>query len=291
MSDGEEYEEEVATPEEALQICDFFIMSSPIGEVDEVVTDLKTLVNKNEEVLTDAALAEILQSYNTQMMETGKSPDTDEPLIVCAQGKVSANTFVDPSTGNVHTYDHAQRKFTSTTDEKSDVPAEIGAYRSAIARAARDYLTENYTRGKAASTTYANADGTVTVAIAAKNIHLGNFWTGSIRATYTLNVSSQGDAKIAASIKISSHYFENANVQLDANKEAELDVEVGDAKATANSVKSAINLFESAYQSSLEEMYVNMRRKTFRSMRQFLPPDKQFLNWNINAHSVASTLR
>jgi hypothetical protein len=289
MSD-EEYENEQSTPEEQLQIADFFIMSSPRGEVNEVVKDVKKLINSTEEILTNEKLSEILGNYNVENMISAVASDTGEKVLVSETGRVSANTFVDPSTGNVHTMNHVDRKFTSTTDQKQVLSPEVEAQRKAIARAARDYLVANYSEGKSVNTTYGSDDGLITVCTSAENINLGAFWTGSIRSTYTVNVSSSGSAELNCNMKINSHYFESANVQLAAEKSGTKTVTIGDAKTSARSIATAIDDFETEYQNNLEEMYVEMHRNTFKSMRQFLPPNKQFMNWNIGAHNVARSV-
>jgi capping protein alpha len=285
---SEEYdEEEAAPPAERLQIADFFIMNSPAGEVDEVVKDVKVLVNSDSDVLTDAKTAEILSNYNVERMEFAKAPDTDEPVIVCGAGKVTRDTFVDPSTGKIHEFDHVTRKFTGTTDEVQTLPENIEAYRSAIARAARDYIAANYTEGKCFNTTYGSDDGKIICCLSAKNVHLGNYWSGSWRSVYQLNVASEGKATLECSVNLGSHYFEDGNVQLHCEKKKSVDIVIGDAKATAAAVAKAIGEYEANFQNSLEELYVNMHRTTFKAMRRFLPPNGQFMTWNINAHNVA----
>lgn len=288
---SEEYDEEAsAPPAERLQIADFFIMNSPAGEVDEVVKDVKVLVNAEENVLTDEKVSEILAAYNVERMETGKAPDTNEPVIVCSAGKVSATTFVDPSTGKIHEYDHLTRKFTGTTDQVQTLPENVESYRAAIARAARDYITANYTEGKCVNTTYGSEDGKIICCLSAKNVHLGNFWSGSWRSVYQLSVASEGKTSLECSVNLGSHYFEDGNVQLHSEKKASVDIVVGDAKATGQAVAKAIGEFETNFQNSLEELYVNMHRTTFKDMRRFLPLNSTFINWNINSHNIARTV-
>ena len=107
---------------------------------------------------------------------------------------------------------------------------------------------------------------------------------------YKLDVSSQGSTNLTCEVNIESHYFEDGNVQLHSKKEKTVPIAVGDAKATARAIGSAINDFEATFQNSLEELYVNMHRTTFKSMRRFYPPNGTFITWNINAHNVANTV-
>jgi capping protein alpha len=265
-------------------------MNAPVGEVDDVVKDVKVLVNKDSEVLTAEKTSEILAAYNTARMTWDTAPDSQEPLIVSAHGQVDSTSFVNPGTGNVIQFDHDTRKFTTLTDQKQTLSENVEGYRSEIARAVRDYLRSSYTDGKAVSTTYGNDDGTITACISCKNVHLGNFWTGSLRSTYSLNVSSEGDVKMNGSVKLESHYFEDGNVQLHSDNKSDFAITVGDAKSTARAIASAISEFETSFQNSLEEIYVNMHRTTFKSMRRFYPPSGTFMTWNLAAHNVARTV-
>ena len=90
-------------------------MSTPVGEIDEVVKDVKLLVNKDEEILTDEKVGELLVQYNLEKMVSAKAPDTQEPVLVSAAGRVSDTSFVDPSTGNVHEFNHITRAFTGVS--------------------------------------------------------------------------------------------------------------------------------------------------------------------------------
>jgi capping protein alpha len=52
-----------ASPEEKLKIASHFILSSPNGEVDEVIADVKTLVG-DKNLLSDAVVEKLLRQYN-----------------------------------------------------------------------------------------------------------------------------------------------------------------------------------------------------------------------------------
>jgi len=84
------------------------------------------------------------------------------------------------------------------------------------------------------------------------------------------------------------HYFEDGNVQLHTNYDKSQSITVGDAAETGTEISKALNKIESEFQSNLEEMYVNMHRTTFKSMRRFLPITRQPMTWSSAAHSFAS---
>lgn len=65
---------------------------------------------------------------------------------------------------------------------------------------------------------------------------------------------------------------------------------VQDPESTGASVATALEKFETSFQSNLEEMYVEMHKNTFKKMRRMLPKTRQLMNWSSAAHGVASSL-
>jgi capping protein (actin filament) muscle Z-line, alpha len=60
-----------------------------------------------------------------------------------------------------------------------------------------------------------NYAGEITIIISAKNVALHNFWSGSWRSVFTINVLKPGGkSQLNAKVKINVHYFEDGNVQL-----------------------------------------------------------------------------
>jgi hypothetical protein len=172
----------------------------------------------------------------------------------------------------------------------------VESYRSALSAALSSYLSECFKPHKAALAVYGADNGQLTVCISARNVSLGNFWTGSWRAVYSLTVpqaaAGGGGAAAAASelkggVKVSVHYFEDGNVQLHSACELSASVLVDQPDSLARKVADAVSKFESEYQGALEEMYVNMHRTTFRAMRRLLPVNRQKFVWDAAAHSLA----
>jgi len=279
----EEYEQ--ATPEQKLNIATYFVMSSPTGEIEDVITDVKKLVNDNA-VLNDEALVKILANYNTEQLTSAADPDGNQ-VLVTTYGQVSADLFLDPNTGRVFRFDHRKRKITEVTEQKQVLKEEIAKYRSAIATSLSSYIESNYKEGKCVTAVYGADNGTVTVCVSAKNVHLGNFWTGGWRSVFSLNVGKMGATEMKANVKINVHYFEDGNVQLNTHVDKTINITVtSDEEATGKNVAVAVAQIESEFQSQLEEMYVNMHRTTFKSMRRFLPVNRQPMIWNLAAHSL-----
>jgi len=279
-------EAEQATPEQKINIATYFLMSSPTGEIEDVITDVKKLVN-DPAVLSEEALTKILANYNTEQLTSANDPDGNSVLIT-TYGQVGQDLFLDPNTGRVLRFDHRKRKITEATEQKQVLRDDIAKYRSAIATSLNGYIEANYKEGKCVYAVYGADNGVITVCISAKNVHLGNFWTGSWRSVFSLNVSKSGASEMKANVKINVHYFEDGNVQLNTHVDKTVPITVqADEEATGKNVAVAIAAVESEFQSQLEEMYVNMHRTTFKLLRRFLPVNRTPMVWNLAAHSLA----
>jgi len=275
--------------EQKLNIATYFLMSSPTGEVDDVVTDVLKLVDKS--VVSEAALEKILKDYNCENMVWAADPEDNKapPILVTAYGQVSPNSYLDANSGRVLTFDHRKRKFTGVSDKKQVLAGEVSSYRDAISKSVADYLTKQYKNGKVVSAVYGADSGQVTICISAKNVNLSNYWSGGWRSVYTLNVGKKGaPSELKANIKVQVHYFEDGNVQLHTNIDKTASINIGSEEDTAKEINKALNKIETDFQANLEEMYVNMHRTTFKAMRRFLPITKQPMTWSAAAHSLAT---
>jgi capping protein (actin filament) muscle Z-line, alpha len=288
-------EYEPASPQLKLDIATYFILSSPTGEVDQVVSDVKKLV-ADESVLDDSALSKIMLKHNCEQMLYAKDPESDAKVLVSSYGKVADDEFLEPDSGRVLKYDHLSRKFLGITEKKQKLDAGINAYRTAISNQLKAYTNQNdgaesgyFRRGKCSSAVYGAANGEITVCISAKNINLAAFWSGAWRSLYVLNVSSKGKVEIKADIKINVHYFEEGNVQLHGKIEKTTQADVtADPEVTGKNIAKAIAELESDYHRNVEDMYVNMHKNTFKGMRRFLPITRQKMVWNPTATALAS---
>jgi capping protein alpha len=273
-----------ASPETKLNIANYFIMSSPTGEVHDVLLDVAKLVN-DPSVLSDAAIRKILADYNHEQLQPAKTPD-GHALLVSSYGSLGDDKYLDPSTGKVYKFDHRKHTFSEDADGKHSLSAEVNGYRTAIEKGLVEYLSGQYKKDKATVTVYGSDDGTITVCLSARNVHLPAFWSGGWRSVLSFNCKQKGPVDSKCSTKVSVHYFEDGNVQLHAAIEKNVKINVADDASTAAALVKAIQKMETDYQAALEEMYVDMHDTTFKAMRRFLPLTKQPMTWNVNAHSV-----
>jgi len=263
-------------------------MSAPTGEVDDVFADVSKLVGDNK-TLNEGAINSIFREYNTEHL-TPALDTQGKPVLVSKFGQVSDREYLDPSTGRVLKFDHLKRVFTGETEKRQQLDNRVESYRSAIATALQAYIAESYKPNKVVVAVYGADNGMLTICLSARNVNLGNFWTGGWRSIYSVSVSREsGSVSMSASIKINVHYFEDGNVQMHDAFDQKFTVAItGNAETTAANISKAINNFETDFQNNLEEMYVNMHRNTFKYMRRFLPLNKQKFTWALAAHSLAA---
>jgi len=272
--------------EAKINIANYFIQSSPTGEVNDVVTDVSKLVG-DPAVLTEEAVAKMLRDYNQEHLDFAQDPSTGTLVLVSAFGRVNDRQYLNPNTNQVLTFNHKTHKFTDVVEGKSTLPANVAAMRASIARALEVYSKTNFAPGKVCAMAYASNEGKFTICISAKNVNLGNFWTGGWRAVYSFTAGT-GPAELKASVKVNVHYFEDGNVQLHTAVDRTATVNVSDNDATANDVCKQIGKIENEFQTQLEEMYVKMHGTTFRQMRRFYSVTRQPMNWNTAAHALAT---
>jgi len=279
---------EEASPDQKINIATYFIMSSPTGEVDEVISDVKKLVN-DDSVLSDQKLNKILQDYNVEHLVSAPDPDGQQ-CLVSVHGQVAADLFADPASGRVMRLDHRRRKFIEVTDRKQVLDEGVNRYRAAIEKEIAAYVDSVYKSGKCVFAVYGTDAGVITICLSAANVHLGNYWTGGWRSVYQFSVSSQGNVELKADVKVQVHYFEDGNVQLHGKFPSKTTVAVSNEAKTAAAVAKAVRTIETDFQNNLELMYINMHGETFKHMRRFYPLNKQPMTWNLAAHKVAGEL-
>lgn len=304
MMDEDDYSDEeeiiVADPEQKLSIATYFIMSSPVGEVDFVTADTKKLVDGDwkqsddgDRILSKDSLSKILKEYNIEKMTIADTPDgkNGETCMTTSYGQIEDNVFGDPNTGNCLEFDHITRQFTKVIDDRKmdSIDDSIDAVRAAVQKQANTYLTKKFKSGqkqcKAACVVYANQNGDIFVCITAQNTKISAYWTGGWNSVFSFNCINS--TSLTGNVKIHVHYFEDGNVQFHTAIKQEGKLELSqDPKETAKRVVGLISDIEDKYHQSLQQMYIDIHHESFKEMRRFLPITKQPMNWNILAHGV-----
>lgn len=276
---------------EKLAVAQYFIASSPTGEITDVVKDVEKLVD-DKSVLTDEQLVAFLKDYHHEQMSFAPEPqNANQSAMVCQQSLQADGRYFNPVTNQLLTFDFRQQKFTAAADSKSSLPDNLERLRAAVQTALDSYANNNYKSGKVCAIAFVSEAGKVTVNISGKNVNLGSFWTGGWRSSYSVDAGNAGPAALTGTIKVNVHYFEDGNVQMHSNADKKANLQIsGKEQETASAIVGAISKFETEYHANLEEMYVKMQTGTFKQMRKFYGAQKQPMNWNLNAHAMASEM-
>ena len=100
--DEEEYEE--ISDEEKLKIATHFLLSSPPGEVRELLGDVQKIVPSS--VLGDEQIKGIFRTYNIDQQTLAETTE-GEVMLVSKHGEIDDNHYVDPRAGKVYGFNHA----------------------------------------------------------------------------------------------------------------------------------------------------------------------------------------
>jgi len=274
--------------EQKLNIATYFIMSSPTGELNDVVKDVNKLV-QDPSTLTDDALTNIIKAYNHEQMAFAPAPNNAAAFgMVSEFGATADGKYYQPHLGQSFSFDHKQQKFTGAADQKTAPNAGLEKYRAATQKALDAYIEASYKAGKVCGVVYSGEGSRLTICISAKNVHLGNFWTGGWRSCYGVDVKT-GSANLTGTIKVGVHYFEDGNVQLHANSNQSAKVNItAKEDETGSAIAAAIAKIETDFHGHLEEMYVKMHTSTFKQMRRFYSLQREPMKWSVAAHAMAS---
>jgi len=158
-----------------------------------------------------------------------------------------------------------------------EVSQELLEQREAVEAELLEYVATQFVEG----TTIVNVnvkDNNLVVLVSGEKLNLKNYWGGRWQ---TKLIVDTGDMSLEGSIKLRIHYFEDGNVQMTTEKIVErLSISFSDAKTLGKAVRDAVVAQEGLVQESLEEMYINMSKETFKDMRRVLPITRQKMDWS-----------
>jgi len=269
------------TKDELIAIANNFLLNSPPGEFNEVVTDVRGLL-KDETLINETAPA-TFREYNTEQYLTVQSPNNDHLVLITKHGEVADGEFLDPRGRQVVQFDHIRQEAVGARAISHELDNDVEPYRAAIEEAAFNYVSEHYQNG--GTTVYgskaANGAYVVTICISSSKFNPTNFWNGRWRSTWTITFNpGAAQATLNGVLKITVHYYEDGNVQLNTNSDNKLTSPLGDPEAAATAILKAISKAEQNYQTSLEQSYNTMGDTTFKALRRALPITKTRIDWS-----------
>ena len=182
------------------RIARHFLLSSPAGEVEEVLTDVRALV-ADDELLNECAV-DIFHTYNTEQLVAVAVPSSDEKLVLAKHGEVDQTHFKDPRTAKIVTVDHLKSKVTEEVDDEPE-SEDVQQKREMLQAAANKYVAEFYKDGS--STVFAVSATEFIMCISSAQFSANNFWSGRWRSVWRITFQSEKKLKLSGTMKISVH--------------------------------------------------------------------------------------
>ncbi|KAI8086401.1 F-actin-capping protein subunit alpha [Halteromyces radiatus] len=202
------------TTEKKVEIASDFLLSSPPGEVNDVFNDVRTLVN-DDEALQDGIL-NALEQYNTEQHITVTPPGLDYPVIISKYNKVG-DRYLDPRSKKSFTFDHMRL----TADNVEPYQTEentLDSLRTVMDEVSSKYVNDHYPEG--VSSVFIN-EKDIILAIVDNKYNPNNYWNGRWLAVWTYDTETN---ELKGKTKVNVHYYEDGNVQLNADKQFETSV-------------------------------------------------------------------
>lgn len=271
--EDEEYEE--ISDEEKLKIATHFLLSSPAGEIKELVNDVKNIIPSS--VLNEDSIKSIFRTHNIDQQTLGETTNGDV-MLVSKHGEIDDNHYVDPRAGKIYGYNHVTQSWEVSDERSADINDSVEEQRASVQSAMDDYISTQYKASadaKAACAVYSTSEGNLVVCLTGVATNLRNWWSGSWKGEYMITLSGSS-CSITGQVDLLAHYFEDGNVQMNTQKKYNAD----DVSFSGDAIVAQIQEWENALQASLETMYTGMSNQTFKDMRRILPVTYTKFDWS-----------
>jgi len=267
------------TQEEQVQICKDFMLNAPPGEFLDVVADIRGILS-DESIINDIVPTTFKQ-YNTEQMIS--TDNGDHKVLICPQGELNGNEYIDPHSKQIITFDHITHEITSSRDGSGELDSDVESFREALQQAAENYTSEHYKWGTCG--VYSAKDGgnhVLHLAISSAKFEPKNYWTGRWRSSWKVVFPSggNGNTTLTGKVQIKVHYYEDANVQLDVVQDLSTTSKGGKPAELAKFVIEAIKKAEHNYHDNISENINNMNSGSYKSLRRQLPITGSLVDWD-----------
>jgi len=178
--------EDQLTDEEKATIVQDFITHAPPGEVDDVIRDVRILLNDDQNF--KESIVQALSRYQqTQFLPVKASQNQ---VLLTPHGYLDNGRYVDPSTKKTFKYDFSKKTCVDVEDGAGEDASEV--WRAALESTINEYLKEHYPAGVA--TVYGKCEGSdvlLTACIEDHKYSPENFWNGKWRSEWKVSIAGE----------------------------------------------------------------------------------------------------
>ncbi|CAE6478925.1 unnamed protein product [Rhizoctonia solani] len=249
-----------------------FILQSPPGEINDVISDLRTIVNDDDAL--QEGIQPSLEKYNQEQFVCVTIPGNEHQVIVSSAGLIpESGRFLDPRSKTSFVFDHLT--LTASEPEPVEIDAESEPFRSALEENTLKYLADYFQEG--VGSVFALNPNTFVIQIVANKYNPQNFWSGRWRSQYTIDLEK---GEMSGKILVNVHYYEQGNVQLQTIYTPTFSLPTGLTPSSAPKIIAIIGEKEGEHERALSDAYVDLGEKSFKSLRRALPLTRQKLDWD-----------
>ncbi|KAF9242564.1 F-actin-capping protein subunit alpha [Melanogaster broomeanus] len=268
--------------DEHLEAAASFVLQSPPGEINDVLNDVRVIVN--DDVTLQDGILPALRDYNLAQFIVVDVPGTGHQTIVSdVARKLSEDEdeerFLDPRSQTSFKFDHLRLEASDSRPEEPN--SEVEPLRAALETSALAYLAAHYPDGVAAVFAVQPPINFI-VQIVSNKYNPSNFWSGRWRSHYEIDFDES--KTIQGKVLVNVHYYEQGNVQLETSHDFSISIPPMVANASPNTAASKIFALieaeETRLQTSLNESYHEMSEKAFKGLRRALPLTRQKIDWD-----------
>jgi len=292
-SGGGDSEEKVLTDEQKLDLARALMLQSPPGELLQVASDVRTLLN--DDALLNSIALDVFREYNMEQMVAVSLPESSGQVLITKAGEIDSAHFLDPKRNQVVTVDHIKQTCIEVrpAEEHENTVAVMQNLRNSTEEELSSYAAECFPSAQVA--VYGKLQGSsqrLTMCISSAKFNARNFWNGRWRSLWVSTLDPTfGEWLLKGNVIVVAHYFEEGNVQLQTKHEYECMVPSKGAEADAAALVYIVRVEEQAFLNKMGETYTNLSETTFKDLRRTLPVTRTKFPWSNKAHSLAAELK
>ncbi|XP_047321952.1 F-actin-capping protein subunit alpha [Impatiens glandulifera] len=271
------------------EIAKWFLLNAPAGEIQYVAKDLRSVLDDDD--VYNTAASEAFPLYNRSHMICLKMPGSSgDEVLITSYSQLTEDEYLDPRTAQVSKVDHIKQvctKVRPASDEELPSPY-VEEYRCALDEEVMRYVSEAYPKGvcsvycgKGKDVEEPGSDFEFVVVISASRHSPQNFCNGSWRSVWNIEFKDEAQLiEVRGKWQVGAHYFEEGNVQLDAEHECKDSTLFQSPDDTAISLSNIIRHHETEYLTALQGSYSDLPDTTFKDLRRKLPVTRTLFPWH-----------